>query len=60
MSKRRASPSRGTGVAAGGEGGPPRLDLVRVAAELVANLPDAVVVTGLDRHILTASHAAAE
>ena len=60
MSKRRASPSRGTGVAAGGEGGPPPLDLVRVAAELVANLPDAVVVTGLDRHILTANHAAAE
>ena len=60
MSKRppRASPTRGTRVAAGG--GRPPLDLLRVAAELVANLPDAVVVTGLDGHILTANHAAAE
>jgi len=60
VSKRRAAPSPGTRVAAGGEGGGPPLDLVRVAAELVANLPDAVVVTGLDRHILTANQAAAE
>ncbi len=60
MSKRppRASPSRGTRVAA--DSGRPPLDLLRVAAELVANLPDAVIVTGLDRHILTANPAAAE
>src|SRR3989442_3234711 len=58
VTRRRASPERGTPVAAGG--GPPPLDLLRVAAELVANLPDAVVVTGLDHRILTANHAAAE
>ncbi len=58
MSKRRESPARGTRVAGGG--GRPPLDLLRVAADLVANLPDAVVVTGLDRHILTANPAAAE
>ena len=55
MTKRRASPGRGTRIE-----GPPPLDLLRVAAELVANLPDAVVVTGLDHRILTANHAAAE
>ena len=55
MTKRRASPGRGTRVE-----GPPPLDLLRVAAELVANLPDAVVVTGLDHRILTANQAAAE
>src|SRR6266704_2950479 len=39
---------------------PPALDPLRVAAEIVATLADAVVVTGLDRQVLTANRAAAE
>src|SRR5712691_710076 len=36
------------------------LDPLRVAAEIVASLADAVVVTGLDRKVLTANRSAAE
>jgi len=39
---------------------PPALDPLRVAAEIVAALADAVVVTGLDRKVLTANRSAAE
>src|SRR5436309_2451671 len=39
---------------------PPALDALRVAAEIVAALADAVVVTGLDRKVLTANRSAAE
>src|SRR5437879_12677590 len=39
---------------------PPALDPLRVAAEIVAALADAVVVTGLDRRVLTAHRSAAE
>src|SRR5438309_1145200 len=38
----------------------PALDPLRVAAEIVAALADAVVVTGLDRNVLTANRSAAE
>jgi two-component system, NtrC family, sensor kinase len=38
----------------------PAFDPQRVAAEIVAALADAVVVTGLDRRVLTANRAAAE
>src|SRR3989442_110686 len=38
----------------------PALDPSRVAAEIVAALADAVVVTGLDRNVLTANRSAAE
>jgi two-component system, NtrC family, sensor kinase len=57
MSKtRRASPA-----AARSAGAPPRrpLDALKVAAQIVATLADAVVVTGLDRRILNANPAAA-
>src|SRR2546422_23455 len=39
---------------------PPALDPLRVAAEIVAALADAVVVTGLDRKVVTANRSAAE
>src|SRR5256712_1119695 len=64
MSKgRRASPTRGMRPP------PPSpnatlqrrvFDPLRVAAEIVASLADAVVVTGVDRQVLTANRAAAE
>ncbi len=64
MSKgRRASPTRGMRPP------PPSpnatlksraFDPLRVAVEIVAALADAVVVTGVDRHVLTANRAAAE
>ena len=38
----------------------PALDPLRVSAEIVAALADAVVVTGLDRKVLTANRSAAE
>jgi len=38
----------------------PAFDPVRVAAEIMASLADAVVVTGVDRQVLTANRAAAE
>jgi two-component system NtrC family sensor kinase len=38
----------------------PRLDLVQAAADVVAALPDGVVVTGTDRRVLAANDAGAE
>ena len=38
----------------------PRLDLLQAAADVVAALPDAVVVTGTDRRVLAANQAGAE
>ena len=60
MSKaRRISPARGTrATAAAGKG--PRLDLLQAAADVVAALPDAVVVTGTDRRVLAANEAGAQ
>ena len=59
MSKaRRVSPTRGTRENAAGAKGP-RLDLLQAAADIVAALPDAVVVTGTDRRILAANDAGA-
>ena len=71
MSKsRRALPIREAGGGPGGPGGPraaaapgkrsAALDPLRVAREIVATVADAIVVTGLDRRILTANRAAAE
>ena len=64
MSKnRRASPVRGMRPPAAAPKAPtkrPAFDPVRVAAEIVAALADAVIVTGLDRQVLTANRAAAE
>src|SRR5689334_7503750 len=65
MSKaRRASPTRGLRP---GSPSPPKeeatprtFDPLRVAAEIVAALADAVVVTGIDRQVLSANPAAAE
>jgi two-component system NtrC family sensor kinase len=55
---RRISPTRGTRAsAATGKG--PQLDLLQAAADVVAALPDAVVVTGTDRRILAANAAGA-
>jgi len=56
---RRISPTRGTRAStAPGKG--PRLDLLQAAADIVAALPDAVVVTGTDRRILAANDAGAQ
>ncbi len=64
MSKsRRASPTRGTGPPAPAPKAAPKrpaFEPSRVAAEIVAALADAVVVTGIDRRVLTANRAAAE
>ncbi|HLZ46866.1 MAG TPA: PAS domain S-box protein [Gemmatimonadales bacterium] len=64
MSKaRRISPARGTGTgpAAGKRPlSPERLDLLQAAADVVAALPDAVVVTGTDRRVLAANQAGAQ
>ena len=55
MSKvRRASPSRGTRESTA-TAKRPRLDLLQAAADIVAALPDAVVVTGTDRRVLAAN-----
>ena len=59
MSKaRRPSPTRGTreSTATTKE---PRLDLLRAAADIVAALPDAVVVTATDRRVLATNEAGA-
>src|SRR5205823_3126787 len=64
MSKsRRASPTRGLRPPAPAPKAAPKrpaFDSLRVAAEIVASLADAVVVTGTDRRVLTANRAAAE
>lgn len=62
MSKaRRISPARGTGTTttAGKRPPAPPLDLLQAAADIVAALPDAVVVTGTDRRVLAANDAGA-
>jgi two-component system NtrC family sensor kinase len=38
----------------------PRIDLLQAAADIVTALPDAVIVTGLDRRVLALNQAAAE
>ena len=63
MSKgRRATPARGLRSPVPSPKTAPKrpLDSQRVAAEIVAALADAVIVTGLDRRALTANRAAAE
>ncbi|HEX4574407.1 MAG TPA: PAS domain S-box protein, partial [Gemmatimonadales bacterium] len=63
MSKSRgASPSRGVRAPASPKAAPkpPAFDPLRGAAEIVAALADAVVVTGRDREVLSANRAAAE
>ena len=59
MSKgRRISPARGTRSSTATKR--PRLDLVQAAADVVAALPDAVVVTGTDRRVLAVNEAGAQ
>src|SRR5437773_12089060 len=63
MSKgRRASPTRGMRPPPSPNATLQRraFDPLQVAVEIVAALADAVVVTGVDRHVLTANRAAAE
>ena len=38
----------------------PRIDLLQAAADIVTALPDAVIVTGLDRRVLALNQAAAD
>ncbi len=60
MSKaRRISPTRGTGASTAAGKSPP-LDFLQAAADIVAALPDAVVVTGANRRVLAANEAGAE
>jgi len=56
---RRISPTRATGPSTAVGKGPP-LDLLQAAADIVAALPDAVVVTGTDRRVLAANATGAE
>ena len=56
---RRVSPARGT-RASTTAAKRPRLDLLQAAADVVAALPDAVVVTGTDRRVLAANEAGAQ
>ena len=59
MSKgRRASPAGTRSPAAPPKR--PRLDLLQAAADIVSALPDAVVVTGVDRRVLAVNQAAAD
>ena len=57
--------SKGRRVSPGGTRSPaaslkrPRIDLLQAAADIVTALPDAVVVTGLDRRVLAVNQAAA-
>src|SRR6266436_1619818 len=64
MSKgRRVSPTRGMRPPPASPNATAKrrvFDPLRVASEIVAALADAVVVTGVDRHVLTANRAAAE
>src|SRR2546423_3622375 len=59
---RRASPARGlrSPVPSSKAASKRPFDLQRIAADVVAALADAVIVTGLDRRALTANRAAAE
>ncbi len=60
MSKaRRVSPTQGT-RASTAAGKSPRLDLLQAAADIVAALPDAVVITASDRRVLAANQAGAD
>ena len=60
MSKRgRVSPGRGTRPPTAAPKRP-RLDLLQAAADIVTALPDAVIVTGLDRRVLALNQAAAD
>ncbi len=60
MSKKgRVSPGRGVRPATGVPKRP-RIDLLQAAADIVTALPDAVVVTGLDRRVLALNQAAAD
>src|SRR5262249_13709458 len=52
---RRISPARGSTRTAPAPGKRPSLDLLQAAADIVAALPDAVVVTGTDRRVLAAN-----
>jgi PAS domain S-box-containing protein len=56
---RRPSPNRGTRESTAVAKGP-RLDLLQAAADIVAALPDAVVITGMDRRVLAANEAGAQ
>src|SRR5436309_5275100 len=56
---RRISPTRGTGASTAAGKSPP-LDFLQAAADIVAALPDAVVVTGANRRVLAANEAGAE
>jgi len=53
---RRVSPARGTRPTTAAAKRPP-LDLLQAATDIVAALPDAVVVTGMDRRVLAANDA---
>ena len=58
--------SKGRRVSPGGTRSPaaslkqPRINLLQAAADIVSALPDAVVVTGLDRRVLAVNQAAAD
>ncbi len=61
MSKgRRVSPEGGETRSPSAPLKRPRLDLLQAAADIVSALPDAVVVTGLDRRVLAVNRAAAD
>jgi len=55
---RRVSPARGARPTAAAKR--PALDLLQAATDIVAALPDAVVVTGMDRRVLAANDAGAD
>ena len=57
---RRPTPARGVKSGGGGSASRPPLDLLQVAAEIVATLPDAMMITGTDRRILAANQPAAD
>jgi len=56
---RRVPPARGTRPTTAAAKRPP-LDLLQAATDIVAALPDAVVVTGMDRRVLAANDAGAD
>jgi two-component system NtrC family sensor kinase len=57
---RRVSPARDTRPPTTAAAKRPPLDLLQAATDIVAALPDAVVVTGLDRRVLAANEAGAD